>query len=87
MNLGLVLAVAVPLLPLGRRAVVDDDSELLARLRAGEEQAFVQLVARHHTSMLRLARSFVASSAIAEEVVQDTWVGVLRGLDGFAGRS
>ncbi|HEV7162683.1 MAG TPA: RNA polymerase sigma factor [Solirubrobacteraceae bacterium] len=87
MNLGLVLAVAVPLLPLGRRAVVDDDSELLARLRAGEEQAFVQLVARHHTSMLRLAQSFVASSAIAEEVVQDTWVGVLRGLDGFAGRS
>jgi RNA polymerase sigma-70 factor (ECF subfamily) len=83
----LVLAVAVPLLPLGRRAVVDDDSELLARLRAGEEQAFVQLVARHHTSMLRLAQSFVASSAIAEEVVQDTWVGVLRGLDGFAGRS
>jgi RNA polymerase sigma-70 factor (ECF subfamily) len=37
--------------------------------------------------MLRLAQSFVASSAIAEEVVQDTWVGVLRGLDGFAGRS
>jgi RNA polymerase sigma-70 factor (ECF subfamily) len=87
MSLGLVLAIAAPLLPLGRRAVIDEDGELLARLRAGEEQAFVQLVARHHASMLRLAQSFVASSAIAEEVVQDTWVGVLRGLDGFAGRS
>src|SRR6204780_4959353 len=87
MSLGLILAIAAPLLPLGRRAVTDEDGELLARLRAGEEQAFVLLVARHHSAMLRLARSFVSSSAIAEEVVQDTWVGVLRGLDGFAGRS
>jgi RNA polymerase sigma-70 factor (ECF subfamily) len=37
--------------------------------------------------MLRLARSFVSSAAVAEEVVQDTWMGVLRGIDGFAGRS
>jgi RNA polymerase sigma-70 factor, ECF subfamily len=87
MSLGSILAIAAPLLPLGRRAVVDEDSELLARLRAGEEQAFVLLVARHHAAMLRLARSFVASSAIAEEVVQDTWVGVLKGIDDFAGRS
>ncbi len=87
MSLGLILTIAAPLLPLGRRAVVDEDSELLARLRAGEEQAFVLLVARHHAAMLRLARSFVASSAIAEEVVQDTWVGVLKGIDDFAGRS
>jgi|CZKG01.1.fsa_nt_gi RNA polymerase sigma-70 factor (ECF subfamily) len=87
MSLGLILAVALPLLPLGRRAVLDEDGELLARLRAGDEQAFVLLVARHHGSMLRLARSFVSSSAIAEEVVQDTWVGVLRGIDSFAGRS
>ncbi len=63
------------------------DGELVARLRAGEEEAFVALVARHHTAMLRLARSFVSSTAIAEEVVQDTWVGVLRGIDGFAERS
>jgi len=66
---------------------VDEDDELVARLRAGDEQAFVQLVARHHASMLRLAGSFVSSAAIAEEVVQDTWLGVLRGIDGFAGRS
>jgi RNA polymerase sigma-70 factor (ECF subfamily) len=66
---------------------VDEDAELVARLRAGEEQAFVALAARHHAAMLRLARTYVASQAIAEEVVQDTWLGVLRGLDGFAERS
>jgi RNA polymerase sigma-70 factor (ECF subfamily) len=66
---------------------VDEDAELVARLRAGEEQAFVALAARHHAAMLRLARTYVASQAVAEEVVQDTWLGVLRGLDGFAGRS
>ncbi len=68
-------------------ATADADGELLARLRAGDEQAFVLLVARHHAAMLRIARSFVASTAVAEEVVQDTWLGVLRGLEGFAGRS
>lgn len=56
-------------------------------MRAGEENAFVLLAARHQGAMLRLARSFVSSTAIAEEVVQDTWLGVLRGIDGFAGRS
>jgi RNA polymerase sigma-70 factor, ECF subfamily len=65
----------------------DEDGELVAGVRAGDEQAFVQLVARHHASMLRLAGSFVSSEAVAEEVVQDTWMGVLRGIDGFAGRS
>jgi RNA polymerase sigma-70 factor (ECF subfamily) len=64
-----------------------EDRELVERLRAGEEEAFVVLVARHHASMLRLARLFVSSAAVAEEVVQDTWMGVLRGIDGFAGRS
>jgi RNA polymerase sigma-70 factor, ECF subfamily len=63
------------------------DGELVERLRAGDEQAFVALVARHHAAMLRLARSFVSSTAVAEEVVQDTWVGVLRGIGDFAGRS
>src|SRR5271155_1992499 len=75
----------------GRRRAVggtgDEDSELVARLRAGDEQAFVALVARHHSSMLGLARAFVSSPAVAEEVVQDTWLGVVRGIDGFAGRS
>jgi RNA polymerase sigma-70 factor, ECF subfamily len=74
----------------GRRrsvAPVDDDIELLERLRAGDEQAFVTIVARHHDSMLRLASSFVPSQAVAEEVVQDTWLGVVRGIDRFEGRS
>jgi len=66
---------------------VDEDPALVARLRAGDEEAFLALVARHQAMLLRLARSFVSSSAIAEEVVQDTWLGVLRGIDGFAGRS
>jgi RNA polymerase sigma-70 factor (ECF subfamily) len=67
--------------------VVDADGELLARVRAGEEEAFAQLAARHHTAMLRLARSFVSSAEVAEEVVQDTWLVVLRGMERFEGRS
>jgi RNA polymerase sigma-70 factor, ECF subfamily len=60
---------------------------LLERLRSGDEDAFVTLVGRHHDPMLRLARTFVHSDAVAEEVVQETWVGVLRGIDRFEGRS
>ncbi len=67
--------------------MADEDGELLARVRAGDEQAFVLLVSRHHAAMLRIACSFVSSTAVAEEVVQDTWLGVLHGLEGFAGRS
>jgi len=72
-----------------RRTVkaVDDDARLLERLRAGDEAAFVALVAAHHDAMLRLASNFVSSRAVAEEVVQDTWLGVLRGIDRFEGRS
>jgi RNA polymerase sigma-70 factor (ECF subfamily) len=72
---------------LARTAPEDDDAALLAALRAGDEEAFLTLVGRHQASMLRLARSFVSSGAVAEEVVQDTWLGVLRGIDNFAGRS
>jgi RNA polymerase sigma-70 factor (ECF subfamily) len=88
MRVGLISAIAGP--RRGARdgaAIVDEDSELVTRLRAGDEQAFVQLVSRHHAAMLRLAGSFVSSPAVAEEVVQDTWLGVLRGIDGFAGRA
>ncbi|HUB75783.1 MAG TPA: RNA polymerase sigma factor [Solirubrobacteraceae bacterium] len=69
------------------RAREDPDGALVERFRDGDERAFVELVARHHASMLRLARTFVASPVVAEEVVQDTWLGVLRGIDRFAGRS
>ena len=63
------------------------EAELVRKLRAGEEAAFVALARRHQATMLRLASAFVPSTAVAEEVVQDTWVAVLRGIDGFAGRS
>ena len=66
---------------------MEPDAELLRRLRAGDEQAFVALVERYNGSMLRLAASFVPSRAVAEEVVQDTWLAVLRGLAAFQGRS
>jgi RNA polymerase sigma-70 factor, ECF subfamily len=59
----------------------------LERLRAGDEQTFVDVVGRHHDAMIRVARSFVPSYAVAQEVVQDTWLAVLRGMDAFEGRS
>jgi RNA polymerase sigma-70 factor (ECF subfamily) len=65
----------------------DSDEDLLDRLIAGDEQAFVVLVRRHHAAMVGLATSFVPNRAVAEEVVQDTWLAVLRGLDGFQRRS
>jgi RNA polymerase sigma-70 factor, ECF subfamily len=67
--------------------IQDPDAELLDRLRCGDEQAFVILVGRYRDTMLRLAAGYVPSRAVAEEVVQDTWLGVLRGLAGFEGRS
>jgi RNA polymerase sigma-70 factor, ECF subfamily len=66
---------------------MDSDRKLLLRLRSGDESAFVSLVERYQEPMLRLAVSFVPSHAIAEEVVQDTWLAALRGLGKFEGRS
>ena len=63
------------------------DAELTRRLRAGDESAFSALVAAHQASMVRVARLYVRTHASAEEVVQDTWVAALRGLDRFEGRS
>jgi RNA polymerase sigma-70 factor (ECF subfamily) len=64
-----------------------DDQELVVRARGGDEAAFAELVRRHSPALLRLARMYVASQAVAEEVVQETWLGVLRGLERFEGRS
>jgi RNA polymerase sigma-70 factor (ECF subfamily) len=66
---------------------VDDDTLLVERLRAGDEKAFEVLVRRYHTSLLRLAETMVPSRAVAEEVVQETWLGVVRGVARFEGRS
>jgi RNA polymerase sigma-70 factor (ECF subfamily) len=63
------------------------DFELISALRSGDERAFTMLVGRFHEPMLALAASFVPSRAVAEEVVQDTWLAALRGLDAFEGRS
>lgn len=66
---------------------MDADASLLRRLREGDEQAFIALVERYQSSLLGLALSFVPSRAVAEEVVQDTWLAVLRGLGRFEERS
>jgi RNA polymerase sigma-70 factor (ECF subfamily) len=70
-----------------RLTITTDEGELLARLRAGDEGAFACLVDRHHAAMVRFARGYVRSQAVAEEVAQDAWLGLLRGLDRFEGRS
>jgi RNA polymerase sigma-70 factor (ECF subfamily) len=64
-----------------------DDAAVLAALRAGDESAFTALVEMYHTSMVRLAAGYVPSYAVAEEVAQEAWLGVLQGLDRFEGRS
>jgi RNA polymerase sigma-70 factor (ECF subfamily) len=64
-----------------------EDRDVVAALRAGDEDTFARLVADWSRSMLMLARSFVATDASAEEVVQDTWLAVVKGIDKFEGRS
>jgi RNA polymerase sigma-70 factor, ECF subfamily len=64
-----------------------DELELVGALRRGDERAFMTLVDRHGPSMFRLARVYVRDRAVAEEVVQEAWLGVLRGIDRFEGRS
>ncbi|AGB23216.1 RNA polymerase sigma factor, sigma-70 family [Mycobacterium sp. JS623] len=64
-----------------------DETTILAGLRAGDEGAFAQLVDQHAPSMLRVARGYVPSREIAEEVVQETWIALLKGIDNFEGRS
>ncbi|HEX6331715.1 MAG TPA: sigma-70 family RNA polymerase sigma factor [Actinomycetota bacterium] len=70
-----------------RTLASSDDLALVERLRAGDERAFMTLVERYQPAMLRIARMYVSTTAVAEEVVQDAWLGVLKGLDGFEGRS
>lgn len=60
---------------------------IVEALRQGDEQAFAQLVEQHHASLRRMARLYVSSSAIADEVVQDTWLAVIQGVWAFEGRS
>jgi RNA polymerase sigma-70 factor (ECF subfamily) len=63
------------------------DDDLVRRLRSGDESAFAEVVDAYHSSMVRLAQTFVSSRAVAEEVTQDTWLAVLKGIGRFEGRS
>jgi len=65
----------------------DPDAELLARLRRGDERAFRMLVERYNATMLRVARLHVRDHQAAEEVVQETWLAVVMGLERFEERS
>lgn len=67
-------------------ADVDADAELVARLRAGDEDAFRALLRRHHRGVVRVIGAVVRRPAVAEEIAQEAWIGVVRGLPGFDGR-
>jgi RNA polymerase sigma-70 factor, ECF subfamily len=67
--------------------LVDSDAYVLARLRAGDERAFTELVECYHTRLRRFAYSFGARGELAEDIAQETWVALLRGIDRFEGRS
>jgi RNA polymerase sigma-70 factor, ECF subfamily len=64
-----------------------EDETLVAALCRGDADAFATLVDRHSPAMIRVAMAYVPTRAAAEEAVQETWIGVMRGIDGFEGRS
>jgi RNA polymerase sigma-70 factor, ECF subfamily len=74
-------------MPTAADALLTGDAELVARLRDGDEAAFVELVHRHHAAMLRVARGYVRCTRAAEDVVQETWLAVLEGIHRFEGRA
>ncbi len=68
-------------------AVHPEEVELVSALRQGDEAAFLSVVRRYHSSMVRVAQVFVSGESLAEEVVQESWLAVLEGIAGFEGRS
>jgi RNA polymerase sigma-70 factor (ECF subfamily) len=64
-----------------------EDVRLLRALREGDEAAFASLLDTYHSSLVNVAMSYVRNRAVAEEVVQEAWLGVIRGLERFEGRS
>jgi RNA polymerase sigma-70 factor, ECF subfamily len=77
----------MPLLRGKRGGSKDEDAALVARLREGDETAFAELIDRYGATMVRVAQMYVRDRATAEEVVQETWLAVLNGIDRFEGRS
>jgi RNA polymerase sigma-70 factor (ECF subfamily) len=69
------------------RVLSTDEARLIEGLRAGDEAAFAELMREYGAGMLRVAQMFVSSRAVAEEVVQEAWLGVLKGIGRFEGRS
>ena len=80
-------AAQTPAAPAAALAWGEDDTSLVQALRTGNEAAFVDLVDRYHAGLVRLAMLYVHDRAVAEDVAQETWVGVLGGLGRFEGRS
>src|SRR5918992_5339731 len=70
-----------------RIAPAASDAEVVERLRAGDERAFELLVEEYHGLMIAVARTYVKADDVAEEIAQETWLGVLNGLDRFEARS
>jgi len=68
-------------------AAAAEDRRLVAGLRGGDEAVYAELVRRWHPAMLRVARMYVRDRSVAEEVVQETWLAVLQGVDRFEARS
>ncbi len=66
---------------------MEDERALVTRLRAGEEAAFAALLARYDGALRATARTFVPTPASVDDVVQETWLAVIRGVDRFEGRS
>jgi RNA polymerase sigma-70 factor (ECF subfamily) len=64
-----------------------DDAKLVKALRARDESTFAALMREYHAALLRVAEIYVASRAVAEEVVQETWIAVLNGIERFEARS
>jgi len=73
--------------PVRNVALVHDDAIVVAGLQRGDEAVFEQVVTAYSNALLRLAQDFVRTRSVAEEVVQETWLAVLNGIDRFEGRS
>jgi RNA polymerase sigma-70 factor (ECF subfamily) len=78
---------AEPPTPAAFPGLSPDERRLVEALRARDEDAFAELIDRYQSSLVRVAMMYVGSRAVAEDVVGETWLAVLRGIDGFQGRS